>query len=157
MLKGLDASDYGKRFHLNVLSDTNDAEIGANEETYFSELNLCWRDRVAVTYRRRTANTGYKAGNIRDFCEQWGSGHKFAAAVGCRPALARCPSGVKLGIQSRRNRWQVLLQLNPVCRLRRRARHRGALAGPASAIVHRKPLTVARWKIVPAARHPRRP
>ena len=31
-----------------------------------------WRGRFAVTYRRRTVNTGFKAGNFWDFCERWG-------------------------------------------------------------------------------------
>ena len=26
-----------------------------------------------VTYRRREQSIGYKAGNIRDFCERWGA------------------------------------------------------------------------------------
>jgi len=81
MLAGLDASGFGKRFHLYVLSDTNDANFTANEETLFSGMSQRWRDRIAVTYRRRTVNTGYKAGNIRDFCEQWGSRHELAVTL----------------------------------------------------------------------------
>jgi membrane glycosyltransferase len=27
-----------------------------------------------IVYRRRTENAGFKAGNVRDFCERWGSG-----------------------------------------------------------------------------------
>jgi membrane glycosyltransferase len=81
MLAGLDASGCGKRFHLYVLSDTNDANFTANEETSFSGMSQRWRDRIAVTYRRRTVNTGYKAGNIRDFCEQWGSRHELAVTL----------------------------------------------------------------------------
>jgi membrane glycosyltransferase len=81
MLAGLDASGYGKRFHLYVLSDTNDGDIAATEETSFSELAQRWRDRIAVTYRRRTVNSGYKAGNIRDFCERWGKQHDLAVTL----------------------------------------------------------------------------
>jgi len=81
MLAGLDASGWGERFHFYVLSDTNAAEIAANEETPFSKLAERWRDRIAVTYRRREANTGYKAGNIRDFCERWGSRHDLAVTL----------------------------------------------------------------------------
>ena len=40
-----------------------------------------WRGRLAVTYRRRDINTGYKAGNIRDFCERWGAQHEFAVTL----------------------------------------------------------------------------
>ena len=40
-----------------------------------------WRDRIAISYRRRTVNTGFKAGNIREFCERWGSRHEFAVTL----------------------------------------------------------------------------
>jgi membrane glycosyltransferase len=81
MLAGIGASGYGDRFHLYVLSDTTDAALADIEETHFSDLAQRWRDRIAVTYRRRTVNTGYKAGNIRDFCERWGDGHEFAVTL----------------------------------------------------------------------------
>ena len=81
MLAGLDAAGCGARFHLYVLSDTSDAEIASNEEMCFAALTSRWRERVAVTYRHRALNTGYKAGNIRDFCERWGSQHDFAVTL----------------------------------------------------------------------------
>jgi membrane glycosyltransferase len=81
MLDGLDASGYAERFHLYLLSDTNDADFAAVEEAQFSELIARWRDRIAITYRRRTENTGFKAGNIREFCESWGSRHEFAVTL----------------------------------------------------------------------------
>jgi membrane glycosyltransferase len=81
MLAGLDAAGLGERFHLYVLSDTSDAEIADNEEACFASLIARWRDRVAITYRRRAVNTGYKAGNIREFCERWGRQHDFAVTL----------------------------------------------------------------------------
>jgi membrane glycosyltransferase len=81
MLAGLAAAGYGERFNLFVLSDTSDAEIAASEEACFAALTSRWRDRVAITYRRRAVNTGYKAGNIREFCERWGSKHDFAVTL----------------------------------------------------------------------------
>ena len=81
MLDGLDASGYAGRFHLYLLSDTSDAGFAAREEAQFSELIARWRDRIAITYRRRTVNTGFKAGNIREFCESWGSRHEFAVTL----------------------------------------------------------------------------
>jgi membrane glycosyltransferase len=80
-LAGIVASGYGERFHLYVLSDTNDADLALKEETHFSDLARRWRDRVAITYRRRTINSGYKAGNIREFCERWGGRHEFAVTL----------------------------------------------------------------------------
>jgi membrane glycosyltransferase len=81
MLEGIDASGYGERFHLYVLSDSNDAGLAAREEAHFSELAQRWLGRIGVIYRRRTVNTGYKAGNIRDFCERWGGRHELAVTL----------------------------------------------------------------------------
>jgi membrane glycosyltransferase len=81
MLEGLCASGYGERFHLYLLSDTSDTELAIREEALFSELATTWRDRIAVSYRRRAENSGFKAGNIREFCERWGSRHEFAVTL----------------------------------------------------------------------------
>ena len=81
MLAGLAASGFGDRFHLYVLSDTSDSDIAGREEARFDLLVNRWRGRVAITYRRRDINTGYKAGNIRDFCERWGAQHEFAVTL----------------------------------------------------------------------------
>ena len=53
MLEGIDASGYAERFHLYLLSDTNDADFAVREEALFSELIARWRDRIAISYRRR--------------------------------------------------------------------------------------------------------
>ncbi len=81
MLEGIYASGYGERFHLYLLSDTNDADLAVREEALFSELIASWRDRIAISYRRRTVNVGFKAGNIREFCERWGNRHEFAVTL----------------------------------------------------------------------------
>ena len=81
MLEGLCASGYAERFHLYLLSDTNDPDIATKEEALFSEMIAVWRDRLAISYRRRTVNSGFKAGNIRDFCERWGNRHEFAVTL----------------------------------------------------------------------------
>ena len=54
MLDGLVAAGVGARFHLYVLSDTSDPETAAAEEASFADLAAQWRDRIAITYRRRT-------------------------------------------------------------------------------------------------------
>ena len=81
MLAGLVESGYGERFHLYILSDTNDDDLIREEDARFSDLAQRWHGRLAVIYRRRTVNTGYKAGNIRDFCERWGSAHELAVTL----------------------------------------------------------------------------
>jgi membrane glycosyltransferase len=75
------AAGVGERFHLYVLSDTSLRDIGALEEKEFSSLEQKWRGRIAVTYRRRTENTAFKAGNFWDFCERWGDRHEFAVTL----------------------------------------------------------------------------
>jgi membrane glycosyltransferase len=81
MLEGIHASGYGERFHLYLLSDTSDVDLAVREEALFSELIASWCDRIAISYRRRTVNVGFKAGNIREFCERWGSRHEFAVTL----------------------------------------------------------------------------
>ena len=81
MLAGLDIAGCGERFNLYVLSDTSDAKIAGDEEACFAAFTARWRDRIAITYRRRTVNTGYKAGNIREFCQRWGGKHDFAVTL----------------------------------------------------------------------------
>jgi membrane glycosyltransferase len=81
MIEGLVASGAGQRFHLYVLSDTSDLAHAAIEGRHFSELTNAWRGRLPITYRRREANTGFKAGNIHDFCDRWGQSHDFALVL----------------------------------------------------------------------------
>ncbi|HET9244955.1 MAG TPA: glucans biosynthesis glucosyltransferase MdoH [Xanthobacteraceae bacterium] len=78
MMEGLAARGVGERFHVYVLSDTSEADMAAAEDTRFAALTAAWRGQIALTYRRRTQNTGFKAGNIRDFCQRWGKDHDFA-------------------------------------------------------------------------------
>ena len=61
-----------------MLSDTSDNEIAADEDACFAALARAWRDRIALTYRRRSHNVGFKAGNVGDFCARWGKHHDFA-------------------------------------------------------------------------------
>src|SRR5919198_1502048 len=78
MLQGLAAHGVGERFHVYVLSDTDDSHIAAAEDVCFAALAAAWRGRIPVTYRRRAQNTAFKAGNISDFCVRWGKDHDFA-------------------------------------------------------------------------------
>jgi membrane glycosyltransferase len=81
MLTGLATPGVGEHFHLYILSDTNDSVIAGQEQTCFDEMQERWSGRLAITYRCRTDNTGYKAGNIADFCKRWGAQHDFALTL----------------------------------------------------------------------------
>jgi membrane glycosyltransferase len=81
MMAGLAARGVGERFHVYVLSDTSKPDIVAVEDASFAALAAAWRGRIALTYRRRAENTGFKAGNIADFCARWGKDHDFAVML----------------------------------------------------------------------------
>ncbi|MTI43824.1 glucans biosynthesis glucosyltransferase MdoH [Roseibium hamelinense] len=68
-------------FTLYVLSDSSDDVIAAHERLMCERLSKTWGSHVPVTYRRRNSNTGFKAGNIADFCERWGDQHDFALVL----------------------------------------------------------------------------
>jgi membrane glycosyltransferase len=78
---GLFAGGVADLFRVYVLSDTTDPAIAAAEERVFGALADDGMNGVAVVYRRRTANAGFKAGNIGDFCERWGAEHEFALVL----------------------------------------------------------------------------
>lgn len=81
MMRGLAQSGEGSKFHAYVLSDTTDHQIAEQERIAFEQLAVTWQDQIALTYRRREINTGYKAGNIKDFCDRWGAQHDFALVL----------------------------------------------------------------------------
>src|SRR5712691_5161393 len=81
LVDGLAADPAAGRFHVYVLSDTDVPAIAAAEEAHFAALAAARRQRIAVIYRRRPVNTGFKAGNVRDFCERWGAAHDFAVVL----------------------------------------------------------------------------
>jgi membrane glycosyltransferase len=74
----LDATGHGGQFSYFILSDTNDPEVAAAEEA----AAQAWKreagsDGARIVYRRRSDNKGYKAGNVRDFCERWGRDYEL--------------------------------------------------------------------------------
>jgi len=69
----LDATGEGRWFDYFVLSDTNDPAVAEAEEQLAAGFTAAIGDPSRLTYRRRTDNAGYKAGNVRDFCERWGA------------------------------------------------------------------------------------
>jgi len=81
MLEELWRAGAADKFHFYVLSDTDRPDVAAQEDAAFRDLAARWRDRVAFTYRRRARNTGFKAGNIGDFCRRWGDRHDIAITL----------------------------------------------------------------------------
>ncbi len=81
MLEGLQRSGHAPWFHLYMLSDSDDTEIIHGERLVAARLTDRFGSQLKITYRRRETHEGYKAGNIRDFCDRWGSQHRFALVL----------------------------------------------------------------------------
>lgn len=71
--ESLNATGEGGWFDYFVLSDTNDPAVAAQEEALAAELARDAGEDCSIVYRRRDDNAGFKAGNVRDFCERWGA------------------------------------------------------------------------------------
>jgi len=81
MMQSLADTGFGQQLHIYVLSDTNDEVIAQQEQQCFAAMTTRWASRLALTYRRREDNKGYKAGNIADFCARWGHLHEFVVTL----------------------------------------------------------------------------
>lgn len=75
LLDGLAEAGAADRFRLWLLSDTQDPVIAAAEEAAIAAFAAAHPGRVH--YRRRSDNTGYKAGNVMDFLESHVTLEKF--------------------------------------------------------------------------------
>lgn len=73
----IDATGQGDAYSYFILSDTDDDEVATAEELGVSAWRAADADRERIFYRRRTENTGFKAGNVRDFLERWGQDYTF--------------------------------------------------------------------------------
>ncbi|MDQ8002269.1 MAG: glucans biosynthesis glucosyltransferase MdoH [Pseudomonadota bacterium] len=95
MLDGLIDSGHGGAFHLYVLSDSDDPEVVAAEGRMVAHLQARFGAGIGLRYRRRERGEGFKAGNIRDFCERWGAGHDFAIVLDA-DSLMTAPAMLRL-------------------------------------------------------------
>lgn len=62
----------GPDFDFFILSDSTDPANWVAEELAWQTLKRQLGDDARIFYRHRVKNTGRKAGNIQDFCENWG-------------------------------------------------------------------------------------
>lgn len=77
----LERTGSAAHFDLFLLSDTTDLEIAAREEEAWRSWRLRAYRPEALYYRRRTSNTGRKAGNIAEFCHRWGGAYDFMVVL----------------------------------------------------------------------------
>lgn len=84
----LDATGEGVWFDYFVLSDTNDPAVAAAEEKLAEALAHEIGEPARLTYRRRDDNSGFKAGNLRDFCSHWGERYELMLPLDADSVMA---------------------------------------------------------------------
>jgi membrane glycosyltransferase len=77
LLNELDHAAADDAFALFVLSDTSDPAAAADEEQAVAAFCAGDRDPARIRYRRRAANTGFKAGNVMDFLDHHADGFEL--------------------------------------------------------------------------------
>jgi membrane glycosyltransferase len=111
MIGDLLAAGHAGHFHVYILSDTSRPEVAAAEQEAFDELSRKWSGGLPVTYRRRAVNTGFKAGNIRDFLDRWGDDHELMVTLDA-DSLMTAPGILRLvDIMKRRPQLGILQSL----------------------------------------------
>ncbi|MFN3661976.1 glucans biosynthesis glucosyltransferase MdoH [Yoonia sp.] len=74
----LAATGHGGHFDFAILSDTRDDLVAARERLWYLRLLGDRNGQGRIFYRRRTSNTGKKAGNVEDFIQSSGAAYEFA-------------------------------------------------------------------------------
>ncbi len=80
--ESIERTGEGAAFSYFVLSDTRDEKIARQEEEEFAR----WKSSAGagsdrLHYRRRDSNEGFKAGNLREFCETRGGEFEFMVTL----------------------------------------------------------------------------
>jgi membrane glycosyltransferase len=69
----LDRTGEGAAFDYFLLSDTSNADVAEKEAELAAAWQAYYGGDARLTYRRREHNAGFKAGNVKDFLNRWGS------------------------------------------------------------------------------------
>jgi membrane glycosyltransferase len=91
----LDAAEHGYAFDYFLLSDSSEADVIAAEERGVEAWRTRSPDGGKIVYRRRTTNEGAQHGNLRDFCERWGSDYEIMVVLDA-DSLMSAPAIVRL-------------------------------------------------------------
>lgn len=81
MVEQLQMTAQARHFDFFILSDTTDPDIWLREEAFWATTRAALSGEVGLYYRHRTDNTYRKSGNIRDFCERWGSQYRYMVVL----------------------------------------------------------------------------
>jgi membrane glycosyltransferase len=79
--RSLQALAAEERFHLFVLSDTRDPDIGGAEKAAFERLRSTSGQADRIFYRRRAQNQGRKAGNIAAWVRTFGGAYDYMVVL----------------------------------------------------------------------------
>ncbi|MEM7214560.1 MAG: glucans biosynthesis glucosyltransferase MdoH [Pseudomonadota bacterium] len=111
MIARLVASGNAEKFHVYVLSDSSFEDVIEQEGPVFEVLKKDWHGVMNVTYRRRLQNPGFKAGNIRDFCERWGANHDFMLTLDADSVMSASAILRMVRIMQENNKLGILQSL----------------------------------------------
>ena len=81
LLDGLDSVGAGAAFAVFVLSDTSDLAAAAAEQHAVAAFQAADHDPDRVHYRRRSENTGFKAGNLMAFLDEQATGFELTLVL----------------------------------------------------------------------------
>jgi membrane glycosyltransferase len=81
MIDSLINTGIEQYFYVYILSDSTNEAIRQSESRLFEKLNAEYGQRINIVYRCRESNEGYKAGNIANFCQQYGQFHDFVITL----------------------------------------------------------------------------
>ena len=118
MVQSVIRTGQGAQFGFFLLSDTRDPVIVRQEETAWAALRQTMSGPVTLTYRRRPVNHGRKAGNIADFCREWGGRYDYMVVLDA-DSIMTGPTLVALVRQMEANPQAGLVQTVPIPARRR--------------------------------------
>ena len=88
MKEQLDATPFGDLFEFHVLSDSAKPEIIQAEKAAVAAWRATTSDAHRIHYRVRRENKGFKAGNIREFCERERDNYTFMLTLDADSLMA---------------------------------------------------------------------
>ncbi|MCH6257111.1 glucans biosynthesis glucosyltransferase MdoH [Puniceicoccaceae bacterium K14] len=112
MYESLERTGKSEYFDFFILSDSTNSERWVEEEEAWA--TLC-RDLDAfgrINYRRRLINKDRKAGNIHEFCEDWGKRYRYMVTLDADSVMSG-DDLVKLSLMMERNPQAGLIQTAP--------------------------------------------
>jgi membrane glycosyltransferase len=88
MYESLSKLNTIKHFDIFILSDSTLRSTQQEEEAEFAALERRIGDSTHLFYRHRAHNVGRKAGNIMDFCRNWGPSYDFMVTLDADSLMA---------------------------------------------------------------------